>query len=219
MYPLRTYAAMGTVIGLFVVTAGATDGVGFAVKGGGHWVEDPRKADESLEPAWSLEVESPRLWGSRFSVVAAFCGTHLDSVRTRDDWSAGGVDYDRSIKNEYGFDGARLAVRWRPWVAPGCQVYLTAGGGYYQYDRETITRVTATCIDPETEEFVNETSRSSRHDRRDHGLYPWAGAGIEWPIGEYGSLLGQSYLLLEGLYAVDDDFGGPMVFAGLRFRW
>lgn len=208
-------AAMATVC-----SAADLPSIGFAVKGGGHWVADPRDGDERLEPAWAIEVESPGLLGGALSVTGSFAGTHFDSHRPAPTaWSADGVDYRQRRKFQYDLYGGRLGLRWRPWRSDGWQPYVDAGGGYYQYTEETWTETTATWIDEETEEPVTEVDTTTRHKRRDHGLYPYVGAGVEIPIGEYGSLLGQTHLLIEVTHAFDDDFGGPAAVAGLRFRW
>ena len=48
---LSRYAVMGLVlVAVLLVSTAAADWptIGFAVKGGGHWVEDPREASRSL---------------------------------------------------------------------------------------------------------------------------------------------------------------------------
>ncbi len=45
---------------LLVSTAAAElPTIGFAVKGGGHWVEDPRETSRSLQACYEIEIESP----------------------------------------------------------------------------------------------------------------------------------------------------------------
>lgn len=218
MFQKRIIRTMGAAV-LAVAPAGIAEtdlpSIAFAAKGGGHYLEDPRTAEHEVRPYWELEIETPGLWGGPLSLTASLAGTHFDSSRDHDAWSVDDVDYAQSIKHEYDLQGGRLGLRWRPCP----HLYATAGGGYFQYTQETASRTTATWFDPDLEDTVIDTTESTRHKRKDHGFYPFVALGGEWPIGEYSSLIGQTYLLIEGQYAFDPDFGGPMLVAGLRFRW
>jgi len=201
-----------------------TSSIGFAIKGGGHWVEDPRESSRSLQACYEIEIESPAICGGHITLVGSFNGTNLDNNRARDTWTDGATSYDRRQRFEYGLNGGRIGVRLWPWPRSRVRPYATLGGGYYQYEQETRTVTTATWFDPETEEIVSETSDSTRHTRHDDGFYPFVSVGAELPIGGYSSLTGQAHMLIEGSYAWDADFhnadlGGLSIVAGLRFRW
>lgn len=210
---------------LLVSTAAAElPTIGFAVKGGGHWVEDPRETSRSLQACYEIEIESPAFWGGHVTLVGGFNGTNLDNERDRQTWTEGDVSYDQRQRFEYGLNGGRLGVRLWPWAEGDVRPYVTVGGGYYQYEQDTRTITTATWFDPELEETVTVTTDSTRHRRHDDGFYPFASVGAELPVGGYSSLVGQAHVLIEAQYAWDADFhgadlGGLAVMAGLRFRW
>ena len=207
-----------------VVCEGEIPSIGFAVKGGGHWVDDPRTGDRELQPAWEIEMESPVLWDGRLALVGSFVGTHLDSTRSSDQWSDGGVDYASRTKSSFDLNGGRFGLRYWPWPSAYVRPYLGGGVGYYQYSREDHTRTTATWFDPEAEEVVSEQTESTRHTRRDKGFYPWISAGVEVPMGGWSSVVGQTRVLVEVVYQsyrrfYDADLGGVRAMAGLRWRF
>lgn len=221
-----TQWVMSVVIGGMLAASAVADlpAIGFAVKGGGHWVEDPRETSRSIQACYEIEIESPAFWGGHVTVVGSFNGTNLDNDRARDAWTEGEVSYDRRQRFEYGLNGGRLGVRLWPWVEGVLRPYVTVGGGYYQYEQNTRTVTTATWFDPELEETVTATADSTRHTRHDDGFYPYVSAGAEVPLGGYSSLTGQAHVLVEAQYAWDADFhgadlGGLAVMVGLRFRW
>ena len=224
---MRTMQWVMTVVicGMLAASAVADQpGIGFAVKGGGHWVEDPRETSRSIQACYEIEIESPAFWGGHVTLVGSFNGTNLDNDRVRDAWTEGETSYDRRQRFEYGLNGGRLGVRLWPWVDGAVRPYVTVGGGYYQYEQDTRTTTTATWFDPEIEETVTATTDSTRHRRHDDGFYPFAALGAELPVGGYSSLIGQAHVLIEAQYAWDADFhgadlGGLAVMAGLRFRW
>jgi len=108
------------LVAVLLVSTAAADlpTIGFAVKGGAHWVEDPRATGRAVELCWELEIESPAFWGGHVTLVGGFNGTNLDNERDRQTWSEGDVSYDRRERFEYGLNGGRLGVR--PW--PGADV-------------------------------------------------------------------------------------------------
>jgi len=221
---MKTIATITVCLLLAGSAAAGLPTIGFAVKGGGHWVEDPRETSRSLQPCYEIEIESPAFWGGHVTLVGSFDGTNLDNDRARDAWTEGETSYDRRQRFEYGLNGGRLGVRLWPWVNGAVRPYATIGGGYYQYEQETQAVTTATWLDPKTETMVTKTFDSTRHTRHDDGFYPFASVGTEMAIGGYSSLTGQAHVLIEAQYAWDADFhgadlGGLSVVAGVRFRW
>jgi len=216
-----------TIIVCLLLAGSAAAGlptIGFAVKGGGHWVEDPRETSRSLQACYEIEIESPAFWGGHVTLVGGFNGTNLDNERDRQTWTEGDVSYDQRERFEYGLNGGRLGVRLWPWVEGDVRPYATIGGGYYQYEQETRVVTTATWLDPKTGKMVTQVTDSTRHTRHDDGFYPFVGVGAEMAVGGYSSLTGQAHVLIEAQYAWDADFhgadlGGWSVVAGVRFRW
>ena len=199
--------------------------IGFTAKGGGHWIEDPRGGDRELQPCWELEIEGPLWRDGRLSLVGSMVGTKLDSARDDgESWTADSVDYYSRHKFQYSVNGGRIGIRLRPWPNAGWRPYVTAGGAYYQYEEEIWTETTATWYDVDSDAYVTRVDESTRHDRQDHGLYPWAALGLELPVGGWSSLTGQMRLLVEAQYEWEKDYreanvGGLMVMTGLRFRF
>jgi len=198
--------------------------IGFAAKGGYHRIDEPRTGRTTWRPTWSLEIESPHLAHGQLAVIGSIEGTQLRSDRESDTWTYEEVDYSESIKHSFAIDGGRVGIRWRPPCTSALQVYFTAGVGYYQYMQGIRTRTTATWWDAEAEEYVSETTGSTRNRRRDRGFYPFASVGGEVPIGGWSSVLGQTHVLVEADYEWekrfdDADLGGLRLLAGLRWRF
>ena len=107
------------LVAVLLVSTAAADlpTIGFAVKGGAHWVEDPRATGRAVEPCWELEIESPAFWGGHVTLVGGFNGTNLDNERDRQTWSEGDVSYDRRERS-----GPCITADWatttRMWPGP-----------------------------------------------------------------------------------------------------
>jgi len=94
-----------TIIVCLLLAGSAAAGlptIGFAVKGGGHWVEDPRETSRSLQACYEIEIESPAFWGGHVTLVGGFNGTNLDNERDRQTWTEGDVSYDQRQRFVYG---------------------------------------------------------------------------------------------------------------------
>ena len=222
---MNTRLAVAIALSIASVAAGQMPDVGVAIKGGGHWAEDPRLDDHNLEPSWELEMEGPGWFGGHISLIASLAGTQFDSTRRPgSSWTVSPVDYVERHKHEYSLFGGKLGVRLRPWPKAEFQPYFMGGAGFYQYEEDIWTETTGTWWDAVNGEFVSETTESTRTHRNDRGFYPWLGAGFDLPIGGYSSLTGQTHFLVEVQHEFskryhDADFGGWIVLTGLRFRF
>jgi hypothetical protein len=222
---MRTRLAAVVVLALVSVAGGQMPDVGVAVKGGGHWADDPRQDERNVEPSWEVELEGPWWYSGHIAMIVSVGGTKYDSERPAGmSWTVGSVDYTERYKGEYSLFGGKLGVRVRPWPEADFQPYFMGGLGYYQYEEDFWTQTTSTWWDATEGEYVSETGESTHTNRVDKGFYPWVGAGFDMPIGGYSSLTGQTRFLVEVQHEFskryhDADLGGWILLAGLRFRF